>query len=183
MWTDLVGHSQSAVKIKKHKNMGTDMRQTHMPQERLWMGFTGDRTEEIGWQLRMLKDVFKFSRGVFLKGAGGASHVLLLELHANSRSSDKPNVRPRALHLYHCTCVSPDYVQVVAQPRSWQGPVPDSCAASRPWHHPQPPSFAQSSQANEAGQPSGEACGEASGASPPTAAPDLSAWNSWAPAP
>ena len=100
------------------------------------MGFVGERADEVEWQMRVLKDVFNFSRGVFLKGAGGAPHALLLELQAQDKGRW---CRRRHLHLLHCTCVSADFLDVAAKPRYWQGPVPDSVRARRPVPTPPPP--------------------------------------------
>ena len=97
------------------------------------MGFVGERTEEVQWQMRVLKDVFNFSRGLFLQGASGALHCLLLELHSQREGCP----RLQHLHLLHCTCVHPDFVAVVSQPRRWQGPVPANLRVPRP--PPMPP--------------------------------------------
>ena len=99
------------------------------------MGLVGERTEEVQWQMRVLKDVFNFSRGVFLRGAGGAEHVLLLELHAQGKGL---GTRPRHLHLLHCPCVHVDFLDVASKPRSWQGPVPDNLRVPRPPAGPPP---------------------------------------------
>ena len=97
------------------------------------MGFVGERTEEVHWQMRVLKDVFNFSRGLFLQGASGAQHALLLELQAQSRGHH----RPRHLHLLHCTCVPREFLEVASKPRCWQGPVPANLCVPRP--PPMPP--------------------------------------------
>ena len=81
--------------------------------------FAGERSEEVHWQMRVLKDVFNFSRGVFLKGASGAAHTLLLELQEQSEGR---SYRPRHLHLLHCTCVHPDFLDVASKVPYWQGP-------------------------------------------------------------
>ena len=99
------------------------------------MGLAGDRAEEVHWQMRVLKDVFTFSRGVFLLGAGGAPHALLLELQAQSKGRW---CRPRHLHLVHCTCVQADFLEVASKPRYWQGPVLDNLRAPRPPPTPPP---------------------------------------------
>ena len=87
------------------------------------MGFVGERAAEVQWQLRLAKDVFNFSRGLFFKGASGAQHALLLELQAQSKGpgpSSRPG--PRHMRLLHCTCIHPDFVEIASKPRYWQGP-------------------------------------------------------------
>ena len=82
------------------------------------MGFTGERVEEVQWQVRVMREVFNFSRGLFLKGAGGGTHALLLELQAQSRGP----CRPQLMRLLHCTCVHPDLLDVASKVPYWQGP-------------------------------------------------------------
>lgn len=95
------------------------------------MGIVGDRATEVQWQMRVLKSVFTFSRGVFLHGAGGAAHVLLLELTCQKHQAQ--HGRARQLHLFHCTTVSANFMDIAGKPRFYQGPVPADVATNPRW--------------------------------------------------
>ena len=85
-------------------------------QEKWWMGVVGEYAAEVQWQIGAFKNIYNFSRGVFLKGASGAAHALLLELQAKDET---PN-RPRRLHLLHCPCVHADFQDVASKEQHWQ---------------------------------------------------------------
>ena len=86
------------------------------------MGFVGERTDEVQWQLRAMGEVFNFSRGLSMQGASGSKHVFLLELQVQSMGPS--SYRPRPMRLLHCTSVHPDFVEVAYTARHWQGPGP-----------------------------------------------------------
>ena len=80
------------------------------------MGFGGARAE-VQWQMCAMKNIYNFSRGVFMQGAGGGQHILLLELQAKSEGFP---YGPRHLHLLHCPCVPADFLDVAFKEQCWQ---------------------------------------------------------------
>ena len=98
------------------------------------MGSPGERSEEVTWKFRMMKDTFEFSRGIFVTGTTSEPHALMLEL-----TSCREDRRHRTLHLIHCTEVPAAFKDVAALVRFYQGPVPPRPTMDRAWGGHQPP--------------------------------------------